>query len=173
MNQTEEVFGAETTAQANSEEQALSPDVPYSESKESGKRRKVFGVISLVVVVLLFLGLTAIVWKYFAQFANSGDEAFDAEQFKAYLEGFGWTGRFVLLGLQILQVVIALIPGELVEIGAGYAFGDIEGTLICMVGVAIASSIIFLLVKRWGIKLVSIFVEPERINQLRFITRKS
>ena len=91
------------------------------------------------------------------------------EEFKAYIESFGWKGRFVYLGLQCLQVIVALIPGEIIEVGAGYAFGPIEGTLLCMAGVAIASSIVFALTKRWGVRLAELFITREKINELRFI----
>ena len=30
------------------------------------------------------------------------------------------------------------------EIGAGYAFGSVEGTLLCLIGAAVGSSIIYL-----------------------------
>lgn len=134
---------------------------------DSVRHRRIVGIISLVIVVLLFLAATAFVWQYFSRFTS-----YDADQFKAYIDSFGWKGRFVLLGLQVLQILVALIPGELVEIGAGYAFGAIEGTLLCMAGVAIASSLIFILVKRWGIRLVSMFVEPQKIDELRFINNE-
>jgi uncharacterized membrane protein YdjX (TVP38/TMEM64 family) len=74
-----------------------------------------------------------------------------------------------MLLLQFLQVFIALIPGELIETAAGYAFGPVVGTLLCYAGVAAASSVIFLLTRRFGVRLVEIFVPREKINQLRFI----
>ena len=91
------------------------------------------------------------------------------EEFRAYMDAFGWKARFVFLGLQVLQVVIALIPGELLEMGAGYTFGAFEGTLLCMAGVALGSSLIFWLTQKFGIKLVEVFISREKINELRFI----
>lgn len=56
-------------------------------------------------------------------------------------------------GMMVLQVVVAVIPGEALEIGAGYAFGAWEGLLLCLIGAAIGSAIIFFFVKllasRW------------------------
>ena len=77
--------------------------------------------------------------------------------------------RLVALGIQMLQVVVSLIPGEVVEVGMGYAFGAIEGTLLCLVGVALASTVVFLLVKTWGLRAVELFVSREKIDSLRFI----
>ena len=69
----------------------------------------------------------------------------------------------------VLQVVVAVIPGEVIEIGAGYAFGAWEGTLLVLLGAAIGSALIFLLTKKLGIKMVEAFIPREKINELRFI----
>lgn len=127
------------------------------------KAKRILGLFSLAAVVLVF-GLVSyfVVYKFLA-FGGS------AESFEAFIEGYGWWGRFVALGIQILQVFVALIPGEFVEVGLGLAFGVVEGTLICLVGVGAASALVFLLVKKWGVKLVELFVSREKINSLRFI----
>lgn len=44
-----------------------------------------------------------------------------------------------LLGVQILQIVIAVIPGEPVEIIAGAVLGTVDGLVICLLGCVIAS----------------------------------
>ena len=127
------------------------------------RRRRILGVLSLIILVAIVGAIT-----YFVCTDLLG-KIRTPEEFRAYIESFGWTGRFVLLGLQCLQVVVALIPGEIIEVGAGYAFGPVEGTLLCMAGVAIASAIVFLLTKKLGVKLVEVFVSREKINELRFI----
>lgn len=127
------------------------------------KRRKVFNIVS-VVIFLLVSGLLALLfYKVFAPHMQS------TESLQVFLESFGWTGRLILFGLQCLQVIVALIPGEVVELGAGYAYGAIEGTMICLAGVALSSSIIFLLVKKIGTPMVEMFITREKINELRFI----
>ena len=77
------------------------------------------------------------------------------------------------MGIQCLQVVIALIPGEVIEVGAGYAFGPVEGTLLCMAGVAIASTLIFLLTRKVGVRLVEAFISREKIDDLKFINSEA
>ncbi len=140
-----------------------SGSTPPVETAQYQKRRRVLAILSLVALTALLGWLTYWLSKHFLTFQDS------PEAFKAFVESYGWTGRFVALGIQILQVIVSLIPGELVEVGIGYSFGAIEGTLICLAGVAIASSLVFLLVKRLGIRLVELFISREKIDQLRFI----
>lgn len=129
------------------------------------KRRKWLSGISLTVVALLALGLTVFVWRWLASFSQ--------EDFRDYIQSFGVLGWLVLLGIQVLQVFIALIPGELVESAAGFAFGPLTGTLICYLGIAIATVSVFLLTRKIGIKLVEVFVSREKINQLRFLNTEA
>ena len=117
--------------------------------------------ISLAVVALLMVFLTLFVSRWLRSFSQ--------DDFREYVRSFGTAGPLVMLGLQILQVFIALIPGELVESAAGFILGPWLGTVICYLGVCIASSLIFSLTRRYGVKWVEVFVSREKINDLRFL----
>lgn len=125
------------------------------------RRRKWLTGISIAVVAILAALITVFVWQWLASFSQ--------EEFREYIRSFGVLGWLVLLILQFLQVFIALIPGELLESAAGYAFGPLIGTLICYAGIAAASALVFLLTRRFGTKLVAVFISREKIRQLRFI----
>ena len=128
---------------------------------EYERKRKWLAGISIAVVAVPVVLLTLFIWNWLRSFSQ--------DDFRDYIQSFGPLGWLVLLGLQFLQVFIALIPGELLETAAGYAFGPWVGTAICYVGVGLASSLIFALTRRYGVKLVEIFVARERINELRFL----
>ena len=59
-----------------------------------------------------------------------------------------------MIAIIFLQIVVAFIPGEPFEIAAGYAFGFWQGTLLCLIGSALASALVMVLVKKWGTKLI-------------------
>ena len=112
------------------------------------RRRKTLAGISLAVVALLVILLTLFVSNWLRSFSREG--------FRQYVRSYGALGPIVLLGLQILQVFIALIPGEIVESAAGYVFGPWMGTAICYLGICLASTLIFALTRRYGVKLVEV-----------------
>ncbi len=130
-------------------------------SSQTSKKKKIIAIISLAVVIILAALATYFVYTWLKSFTN--------DSFRDYIRSFGALGPVVLLALQILQVFIALIPGELLESAAGYAFGPILGTVICYVGVTMGSAIIFFLTKHFGIKMVELFVDANKINQLKFL----
>jgi len=47
----------------------------------------------------------------------------------ALLRGAGWTAALLCIAVQFLQVVIAVIPGEVTSLAAGYVFGSWRGFL--------------------------------------------
>lgn len=133
------------------------------EEKLTLKRKRIIAVISLVAFMcIMCLVAYFVVYRFFA----GGHTARD---FEAFIAGYGWWGRFVAMGIQFLQVFIAIIPGEFVEVGLGLAFGAVEGTVICMAGLTLATASVFALVKRWGVKIAELFVDIDRINSLRLI----
>lgn len=134
------------------------------ENKENAdylRRKKWLTGISIAVIVVLAGLATWFLWNWLASFSDEG--------FREYIQSFGPAGWLVLLALQFLQVFIALIPGEILETGAGYAFGPLWGTVICYVGVGLASALVFWLVRRFGVKMVEVFVDREKINELSFL----
>lgn len=125
-------------------------------------RRRVATVVSLVVVLLL---LVLITWAVCVKLKEIGTP----EDFGAFIDSFGVWGVVVGLLIQMLQVVVAFIPGEVVEVGLGSAFGALWGTIICISGVAVASSLVFMLTKKYGIRMVELFFPVHKINELKFI----
>ena len=125
------------------------------------RRRKVLAGISLAVVALLAVLLTLFVSRWLRSFSR--------EDFRDYVRSFGALGPGIVLGLQVLQVFIALIPGEIVESAAGFVLGPWLGTAVCYLGIAIASTLILTLTRRYGVQLVEVFVSREKINELRFL----
>lgn len=127
------------------------------------QHKKIVAVVAFLIF-LLFCGLTGyFVGVPMIRLAN------DIEQFRALVDSYGIWGRLIFVGMVVLQVVVAFIPGEPIELAAGYAFGFWEGTALTLAGFVIGSWLVFLLVRRFGVKLVEVFFSPEKIDQLSFL----
>lgn len=90
-------------------------------------------------------------------------------QFQAMVDYWGIWSRLIFVGMVVLQVIIAFIPGEPIELAAGYAFGFIEGTLLTLLGFLIGSLLVFLLVRKFGVKLVEVFFPADKIRRFSFL----
>lgn len=93
----------------------------------------------------------------------------EPELFRQWVDENGIWGRIAFLGMVVFQVIIAIIPGEPLEIGAGYAFGAVEGTGLFLLGAAIGSTVVFLLVRKFGGWVVEAFFSREKIRSLKFM----
>lgn len=93
----------------------------------------------------------------------------DPELFRVWVDSYGLWGRLAYIGMVILQVIVALIPGEPFEIAAGYAFGTIEGTILSMLACTLGSMIVFLLVRRYGMSLAELFFSKEKLQSVSFL----
>ena len=79
----------------------------------------------------------------------------------------GPVGVLILLGLQLLQVIVAFIPGEVVQVAAGMLYGPFGGTLVILCGVVIASTIVFQLVHLLGAPFVRSMVSDSFLGKFR------
>ena len=128
------------------------------------KHRKTVWVLA-VVIFLLFMGLVG--WFVGVPMVRLAEEP---EQFRLWVDSHGLMGRIIFVGMVVLQVLVAFIPGEPVELAAGYAFGVLEGTLLTLLGFLIGSWMVFALVRRFGVKLVEVFFPSSKIREFRFLT---
>jgi uncharacterized membrane protein YdjX (TVP38/TMEM64 family) len=129
----------------------------------SGKSKKILVLTAVVGFLLLCLVLFWLVGRPMLQIVA------DPGKFRAWVDSFGGLSHAVFICMVALQVFVAFIPGEPLEIGAGYAFGMWGGTLLCLAGTILGSIAVFLLVRTLGMKAVRIFFPQEKIDQLKFL----
>lgn len=133
------------------------------QEKQYHARRKFISVVSIVLFLATLVILTVTIGKNALAFVS------EPETLRSWVNSHGFLGKLALTGIMALQVVIAFIPGEFVEIGAGYAYGAVEGMILCLIGAAVGSAVIYLFTKRFGIKMVEAFISREKLNSLRFL----
>ena len=121
-------------------------------------------------IVGLGLGLFLVLFVLVAWYAGRPLVAFasEPERFQQWVDSQGLLAPVLFMGMVILQVVVAVIPGEPLEIAAGYAFGALEGTVLCVLGTLIGGVLVFLLVRRFGAQAVEVFFDLEKLRSLRF-----
>ncbi|MDR2375433.1 MAG: VTT domain-containing protein [Treponema sp.] len=129
--------------------------------------------------VLVFLGLfcvvTVVLCIFFWPFVQKLRDPVYREGFSRWVKLQGARGVLFLFGIQILQIIVAVIPGEPVEFIAGAAYGALYGLILCLAGCMIASSFIFALVRKAGLPLIIRFFGQEKLNRYVFLqdTRKT
>lgn len=129
----------------------------------SRKQQKTIGIAAIVIAVI---ATALIIWLAGVPLIKFASEP---EKFRQWVNENGIASRFAYVGMVILQVVIAVLPGEPFEIAAGYAFGAVEGTVLCLAAATLGSIIVFMLVRRFGVPLVEIFFSKDKLERINFL----
>ena len=128
----------------------------------SDKKKIITGVLLLLAVVIIGV----VCWFVGIPLIRMAKEPL---QFREWVDSKGIWGPVLYMGLVIFQILVAFIPGEPLEIVAGYAFGTLNGTLYCLLAASAGSMIVIVLVRKFGRKLLEIYFDSEKIEKLSFL----
>ena len=131
------------------------------DSNRPMKKSKASVIISILSAV--FLTLTVLGIWFMRRYLQ--DPAYVREKIGEHYV----LGAVAMVLISAVQVIVALIPGELVEIAAGDCFGSWMGSLLCLTGIVLGSCITILLVRYWGSRFVYAFYPKEKIDALPII----
>ncbi|KWX71458.1 TVP38/TMEM64 family protein [Paenibacillus jilunlii] len=121
--------------------------------------RKIFiGRISLLILAGLAVALMLKYLPDILELTASFDE------FRKYVLSSGKWGPVILSLFQILQTVIAPIPGEVVQIAGGYIYGVTLGTVYVTAGMLLGSAIAFYFTRFMGGFLVGRLIEKKKLK---------
>lgn len=123
-------------------------------------------VVKVLLVCLAAAGLGYLAWRY-----APGIWAWvtDPEAVRGAVAQQPVLARLAIAGVNVVQIVVAVIPGEPVELASGYALGFWEGTASCLVASAIGSTLVFAAVRRWGRRVVGLFFSPDKLDQVAWL----
>lgn len=132
------------------------------EADKNSRKKIIAGILMcvaavIIVLVCIFVGIPLI------------KLAGEPEQFREWVASKGIWGPVLYMALVIFQILIAFIPGEPLEIVAGYVFGTMKGTVLCLAAASIGSIVVLFLVRKFGKALLEIYFDKEKIESLSFL----
>lgn len=129
------------------------------------KKLLILGSIAVIVLVILVICF----WPYLKQLREPSTQ----ERFENWVRSFGPWGVAVLIGVQVIQIIIVFIPGEIVELVAGLLYGTFGGLLICLIGLIIATMIVYFFHYLFGRKFTKKVVDDETMHKFQKSSIKS
>ncbi len=120
-------------------------------------------VVTLSVTVLLLALLVGVLvlhgpelWHYFR----------NPSKLRALVQSWGAWAPVGIILVQVVQIVIAPLPGNAVSFVAGYALGFWPAILWVMLGVVVGAGLDFLLARVLGRRLLRYILAPDRLARL-------
>lgn len=123
-------------------------------------------MINIVLLVLLIVIISYISIVYVPDLTKMFS---NPSKFRSYLLSFGSHSVLVFCAFQVLQVLIAPIPGELLQVAGGYIYGIWWGTLYSMLGIYSGSIIAFYIARWLGWPLLRVFLPADKMEHLSFL----
>ena len=132
-------------------------------NRDNGKKKyKGLKIGALVITILLLVLLTIYLFPMARNLFNEQGR----EVFKEEIQSSGIRGIFLLLGLQGVQILLPILPGEPIEILAGMCYGTVGGTIFLLVSVFLVTALIFFTVRKLGRGFVYSVCSEEKIEKL-------
>lgn len=140
--------------------ESIDEDPEIDVRRKALRRRVLIGLVAAAAITALLC------WEYLP-----GLLAWlaDARAVRAFVSDHAFVSRLAMLGINIVQVLLAFLPGEPVELASGYAFGFWEGTTLCLVASGLATSMIYWATRRWGWKLVGLFFDRSLFDRFSWL----
>lgn len=127
-----------------------------------GARRVVAAALGIACAAALVWAAVTHGGELWAFFTN-GDAV------RSWVEAQGPLAPLAMGALVLAQIVVAVLPGEPVELAAGYLFGFWEGTAICLAGSLVGTLVITALVRVLGMRIVHLFFSEEQLRSVSWL----
>lgn len=126
------------------------------------KKTTIIKVLIFIIAISLFVGIIAYLFPVMKNLSTHEGQI----AFKARIEESGVYGFLTLLGLQFAQIFLVILPGEPLEILAGMCYGAVGGTIFIFFSVALTTTLIFLLVRKYGRKFIEQSFDKKKIDKI-------
>ena len=130
-------------------------------AEKENKRRVILSVVKISMLVLIVVGIPLYLWFFHGDWIKSFENIDDVV---AFLEKYETQSIFVYIGLQIVQIVISIIPGQVFQMAAGYIYGFWPALLFAMTGALLGTTLSFMLAKVLGRDFLHIFFGEEKMS---------
>lgn len=124
------------------------------------KTKLIINIISIIVFLLISLIVLIVIFPKLEIYIN------DPLLFKEFINEYGTISSIIFLVLQILQIIVSILPGEFIEIGAGITFGWFKGFILCEIGLFIGTAFIYFFSKKVGKPVVKAFIGERHFSKL-------
>lgn len=138
-------------------------------AKKKAWRRKLVILLFLILLeIAVLIGALILERKYIGTPEGVALQN-TLEQAKAQMDGLGILRYPVMVAVQILQMILALIPGGPLAFLLGFMFGTLGGAVVGTIGNLLGTLLIVWGVNRFGMKFVNLFCNSKGFEKLKFL----
>lgn len=122
----------------------------------------VYRFAALIAIFAVVIVSVVLMWPMLKDLFSEGG----VSRLVEHVRSAGAAGVVILLGLQLFQVIVAFIPGEVVQIAAGLVYGPWLGALIMVVGALMSSALVYQMVHKLGAPFVQKMAPQKYLDKI-------
>ena len=131
--------------------------------KNNDLKSNLSAIINLLLLLIFVVAIPLYIWVFHRDFIRDIDSI---EEVVALLDANKTAAVFIYFGLQIMQIIVSVLPGQVFQIAAGYYFGFVMGLVYSLIGAAIGTTITYFVAKWLGSDAIEILFGKEKIDKL-------
>ena len=133
--------------------------------EQKNKKNVIISVLKILLLLTIVAGIPLYIY-FFQHDWLSGFKDFD--DIISYLQSYKMESIPIYIGIQILQIVISVIPGQFFNLAAGYLYTFFPALLFSVIGAFIGTLLSFMLAKVLGSDFVHLFFGRDKTTPLCF-----
>ena len=106
---------------------------------QKNKRKVIISVLKILLLAAIIAGIPLYIFffqkEWLSQFENFDDVV-------SYLQSYKWESVPIYILLQIIQIVISVIPGQVFQLAAGYLYTFFPALLLALTGAFLGTAVL-------------------------------
>lgn len=129
--------------------------------RKKSRLKKVLSILKLLILLAIIAGVPILLYRTNPAFIK---EFRNLDTINAFLDQYAGIGGLVFIGLQILQIIVSVIPGQMIQLATGYAYVFWLAYLISIIGIGLGTVLTFYLARFLGTDAMHVIFGEERIT---------
>ena len=132
--------------------------------KEYSRQKRILAFVKFAFLLAFVIGIPAFLYLKF------GAEIFSreaADKVARYLKANRGISSLLIIGMQAIQVIICVLPGQPIQFASSYMFGIARGIILSLMGAIIGTGISFLIAKLLGRDMLYIIFDEHKVEDYK------
>lgn len=129
--------------------------------KQNIERTYIISILKIILLLTIVIGIPLYIYFFHIDFIKQFESFEDVVSF---LEKYETESIPIYIGLQVLQIVISVLPGQAFQLAAGYMYTFFPALIYALIGAALGTVITFAIARILGRDFVHLFFGKEKTH---------
>ena len=125
---------------------------------------KILSILKLLALAMIIIAVPLYFYLYKGDLISNLKNPDNIVAVADFIKEYKTESIFIYLGLQIAQIIISVLPGQVFQMAAGYIYGTLFGIILSLIGAALGSALAYFLAYFLGRDAIRLFIKPDTLD---------